>query len=243
MGNRNTTPRWLGVAAWLWIAVSVFYALFALTVAASTAAAVAGLTEGPSTRAAPPVFAAHAVTGALALLAAAVQMGLGTPPSPRRRRLHLAVGRTYVATAAATSLLSVPVVAAFDVDTLTRAGFLGEATLWLATTVTAYVHIRAGRVARHREWMIRSFALAAFFVTFSLWDALTGALPLPPTTAYTLAVFLAWSVNLTAAEVWIRAARTPVVTTRAVVTSAPASPRTSLRRPAGGSRQQWSPDR
>jgi hypothetical protein len=52
--------------------------------------------------------------------------------------------------------------------------------------------------------MIRSFALAAFFVAFGIWDPLTAALPLPPATAYTLAVVLAWLVNLTAAQVWIR---------------------------------------
>jgi hypothetical protein len=40
--------------------------------------------------------------------------------------------------------LSLPVVAAFDVDWPTKAAFLGEAALWLATTVVAFAHIRAG---------------------------------------------------------------------------------------------------
>jgi hypothetical protein len=55
--------------------------------------------------------------------------------------------------------------------------------------------------------MIRSFALAAFFVTFSGWDPITAALPLKPATAFALAVLLGWSLNLAAAEVWIRVTR------------------------------------
>jgi uncharacterized membrane protein len=186
-------PRWLRIAGWLWVGVSVFYALFAFAMAA---------TVGTTPRAAPPLFVAHALTGAVALLTGSVQMTLNAPP--RRRALHRVLGTAYVAAATLTSVLSVPVVAAFDVDPVTKAAFLAEATLWLATTVVAYVHIRAGRVARHREWMVRSFALAGFFVAFSLWDPITAALPLPPATAYTVAVVLAWLVNLTAAEVWLR---------------------------------------
>lgn len=196
------------MAGWLLVGVGTLYALFALTMAAPTAAALLGLTEPHSTRAAPPLFVAHAVTGAVALLAVSVQLGLlATPPTPHQRRPHRALGRLYVVTAVLTSVLSVPVVAAFDVGNLTRAAFLGEAALWFATTMIAYVHIRARRLVRHREWMIRSFALAAFFVTFSLWDPFLAALPLRPATAFTLAVVLGWLVNLAIAEVWIRRTR------------------------------------
>jgi uncharacterized membrane protein len=189
--------RWLRLTGWLWLGVSGFYALFALGAAAATAAALTGLTEASPMRAAPPLFVAHALTGAVALLAVSVQLVLVAPPGRR----HRVVGRTYVLAAAATCGLSVPVVVAFDVDALTKACFLAEAGLWLATTLVAYRHIRAGRVARHRAWMVRSFALAAFFVTFSVWDPVTAALPLPPATAYTMAVVLAWAGNLAIAEV------------------------------------------
>jgi len=204
---RMVRPRWLRVVGWLWVGVSLFYVLFAFATAAATAAALAGLTEQPPTRAAPPLFVAHAVTGGLALLAASVQMRLATPPPPPRRHLHRVLGTSYVLAAAATSVLSLPVVIAFRVDTLTKAFFLGEATLWLLTTAIAYADIRAGRVAQHREWMIRSFALAAFFVTFSFWDPIMAALPLDPATGYRTAVLLAWSLNLFAAEAWIRRTR------------------------------------
>jgi hypothetical protein len=60
----------------------------------------------------------------------------------------------------------------------------------------------------HREWMIRGFSLAAFFITFSLWDHLLAAMPMSPATAFALAVLVGWSLNLIVAEVWIRRTRT-----------------------------------
>jgi len=204
---RAVRPRWLRVAGWLWVGVSVFYALFAFAVAAATVAALVASAGPESTRAAPPLFAAHAVTGGLALLAVSVQLLLAAPPPHTRRHRHRVLGTGYVLAVAATCMLSVPVVAAFRVDALTKASFLGEATLWLLTTAVAYARIRAGRVAQHREWMIRSFALAAFFVAFSLWDPVMAATPLDPATGYRTAVLLAWSLNLLAAEAWIRRTR------------------------------------
>jgi hypothetical protein len=51
--------------------------------------------------------------------------------------------------------------------------------------------------------MYRSFALSFFFVTFSFWvDGLASLLP--EDTAYPLAVFVSWSLNLLIAEIWIR---------------------------------------
>lgn len=205
---RLPRPRWLRAAGWLLVGVSTFYALFALVAAAQTVAALLGLIETERARAAPPLFMAHAVTGAAALLAASVQLGLlGTPPTARHRRLHRTLGRLYVVAAVLTSVLSLPVVVAFDVDNLTKAAFLGEAALWLVTTLRAYGHIRADRVKHHREWMVRSFALAAFFITFSLWDPFLAILPLPPATAFAIAVLLGWLVNLVIAEIWIRRTR------------------------------------
>lgn len=167
----------------LWMAVAVFYALFAFAMAAS-----------PSGRAAPVLFVMHAITGGVALLAVSLQLALPKPPS--RARLHRVLGRVYVVTACATSVASLVVVARFGVPALTKILFVAEALLWLSTTVVAFVQIRRGNVDRHREWMLRSFALAAFFVTFSLWDELLGTTP--------PAVLLSWSINLIVAELWIR---------------------------------------
>ncbi|MFF3401536.1 DUF2306 domain-containing protein [Streptomyces sp. NPDC002659] len=201
-GRRQAYARFVGS---LWVAVSVFYALFALTVAFEAIAAFAGLSDRDPGRAAPPLFIVHAVTGSIALTAIALQFRLTAPPGPSRRRLHRRLGTTYVITAITTSILSIGVIAGFRVDGRTKVLFLSEALLWLVTTVAAYRHIRRGRITKHRRWMIRSSALAVFFVSFSVWDPVMAATPLPAPTGYALAVLLAWSVNLLAAEIWIRA--------------------------------------
>jgi hypothetical protein len=79
--------------------------------------------------------------------------------------------------------------------------------LWFTTTTVAFLRIRQGDVPRHREWMVRSFSLAFFFVTFSLWVPLLASTDLPDAIGYPLAVVLSWGLNLVAAEWWIRRTR------------------------------------
>lgn len=202
---------------WVAVGIGVLYVLFAVAAAAQAAAGRLGLTGptvpsgGPRERAVPWWFVAHALTGAIALLAVVVQLCVvGGPATAIRRQLHRLLGRWYVGAALFTSALSVPVVRAADRGIFAQVAFLGEAALWFVTTVGAYLLIRAGRARRHREWMVRSASLAAFFVTFSLWDpaatalADRGALPIGRDDTGGLAVLLGWSVNLVAAEVWIR---------------------------------------
>lgn len=68
----------------------------------------------------------------------------------------------------------------------------------------AYCHIRRGRVAEHRRWMIRSFALAAFFVSFGLWHPLHGGRSAAGIDRIRVGGAVGLSGNLLAAEIWIR---------------------------------------
>lgn len=88
-----------------------------------------------------------------------------------------------------------------------RIVFAAGSLLWFGTTTVAFVRIRRGRVLAHREWMIRSFSLAFFFVTGSLWMPILAGTALPAAIGYPLAVFLSWSLNLVAAELWVRRTR------------------------------------
>lgn len=45
-------------------------------------------------------------------------------------------------------------------------GIMGLASAWLVTTLMAYVSIRKGLVALHKEWMIRAYVVTFAFVTF-----------------------------------------------------------------------------
>jgi uncharacterized membrane protein len=183
------------------------YSLFALTMA--TTAVLQWLDPGDqgSDRAVPPLFVLHATSGAVALLAGSLQLRLATRVLGSRRSIHRRLGRTYLWAAWTTSLSSLGVAAFFDVSLAAKTAFAGVSLLWFATTTVAFLRIRHGKVRQHREWMIRSFSLALFFVTGSLWPAILASTPLPQAIGYPLALFLSWSLNLLAAEWWIRRTR------------------------------------
>jgi hypothetical protein len=192
---------------WTAVLICLLYAAFALVMA--TAAVMDWLGSGwhSTARSAPPLFVLHAISGAVALVAGSLQLRLATRLLAGRRHLHRRLGQTYLWAAWVTSLSSLGVAAFFDVSIAAKAMFATTSLLWFATTTVAFVRIRQSRVPKHREWMIRSFSLAFFFVTGSLWPPILTASPLPQAIGYSLALFLSWSLNLIAAEWWIRHTR------------------------------------
>ena len=92
----------------------------------------------------------------------------------------------------------------FGVNAAAKVVFVGVATLWFATTTIGMLRARARRFAEKHEWMVRSYSLSMFFVTFSLWVPALARTSLPPAAAYPLALFLSGVLNLAAAEFWIR---------------------------------------
>jgi uncharacterized membrane protein YozB (DUF420 family) len=63
------------------------------------------------------------------------------------------------------------------------------------------------RIEQHREWMLRSFSLSLFFVSFSLWVPFFAQFGGVLDPAYFVAVTLSWGLNLSVAEIWIRCTR------------------------------------
>lgn len=86
------------------------------------------------------------------------------------------------------------------------------AVLWLAVTVAGYRTARARRFSEHREWMIRSFALAFSIVTNRLWQVvfiLAFAPDGDPSSAQFaqaigVSTWVSWLANLFLAEWWLR---------------------------------------
>jgi Predicted membrane protein (DUF2306) len=97
-------------------------------------------------------------------------------------------------------------------------GGLGEGTaiaffggLFVFAVGRAFVAIRKHQVARHREWMIRAFAIALGISTVRVVGAafdfaLTPA-GLRPPDLFALALWTGWGVTLGAGELWIRYTR------------------------------------
>lgn len=196
-----------GALLWLLTAAAAAYGVWALSVAAQASLAPLGLSTVTQDRSIPPLFALHAATGGIALAAGAIQFRLIKAAVPRRVRLHRILGRTYVVAAWATSLAGLAVTSRFTVGASAKAAFAVEAVLWFAATTLAYRHVRHGDFTRHREWMMRSYALALFFVTFSVIQPTLDSAGVPRTPAYTIAILTSTAANLAAAEWFVRRSR------------------------------------
>lgn len=81
-----------------------------------------------------------------------------------------------------------------------RAGMSAVAVIWLVSSGMAYVAIRAGDVAAHRRWMMRSVALALGGVTLRIYLPLLAAADVDFLTAYRIAAWGSWLPNLAMAE-------------------------------------------
>lgn len=148
----------------------------------------------------------HVVPGALFLILAPFQFS--SRVRSRHIRFHRWSGRLLVVVAlvtASTALyfgLGMPY------------GGWGEASaialfggLFLVAVGRAVVAIRRRQVARHREWMIRAFAVAIGVSTIRVAGpvldiALTPAGVAPPV-LFVLSLWTGWAITLGAAEVWI----------------------------------------
>jgi hypothetical protein len=146
-----------------------------------------------------------ALTHVLLASAALVTLCLNIWPWLRIRHaaVHRWSGRVYVFTALPAALLTLPLVYsnnAWQADI----GAVATGVAWFVTTLIGYIAIRRGDEARHRRWMLYSFAMAASFV----WGVLLGQIPLfmkPALFPYVMEL-IRWVgplVNLGAVKWWL----------------------------------------
>jgi hypothetical protein len=108
----------------------------------------------------------HINGGTLALLTGPWQFWTGL--RQRHLQIHRWTGRLFLLGVAMgiTGSVGLAVTAvggwAFEV------GLMGLASAWLITTAMAYVSIRKGLVALHKEWMIRAYVVTFAFVFFRI---------------------------------------------------------------------------
>jgi uncharacterized membrane protein len=84
--------------------------------------------------------------------------------------------------------------------------------LFIFALVKGFLHVRGGRVALHREWMIRAFALGLSIATMRLIFVPTLLMVADPTHGQIALLSVssfaaAFVLNTTVAELWIRATR------------------------------------
>jgi uncharacterized membrane protein len=122
----------------------------------------------------------------------------------RHSGLHRIVGRLYVAGCLLGAFGGLPLALGSTAGPVASSGFAVLAVLWFATTTLGWLRAIQGRIAEHRQWMLRSWALTMGAVTLRLY------LPIPPLLAfdfmdgYRAIAWLSWIPNLALVEIWLR---------------------------------------
>jgi uncharacterized membrane protein len=124
-----------------------------------------------------------------------------------RPRLHRTLGTIYLVSALLTGMAGLYMSIYSLGGPITHFGF-GILALGLLTTSTmAWARIRQGNIPRHREWVIRSFALLFAAVTLRLWLPLLTGVFGEFELAYLWVSWLCWVPNLLVAEAYVRFSR------------------------------------
>ncbi len=130
----------------------------------------------------------------------------------RRPGLHRWMGRVVLLSGliiGSTALVMSPQMAVGGANETAATMFF--ALIFLFALVKAFVSIRQGRVALHREWMIRAFAIGLAVSTVrpivGLFFATRSLTHLTPHEFFGTAFWLGFSLHLVAAEIWINYTR------------------------------------
>lgn len=147
----------------------------------------------------------HLVAGPLALALTPLQFSARL--RARRTRLHRAVGRLYVMAALAGAASALAMLPGYRGSAASATGFALLALGWGGFTLAGLANIRAGRIADHRRWMLRSTAMAAAAITLRLFMAPLIALGWSETETCEITAWASWLVNLGLVELALRQRR------------------------------------
>ena len=152
-----------------------------------------------------PWLPIHAGFAATALIVGPCQFLPGL--RARRPGLHRIVGRTYVVACLVAAVAGLLLATRTTAGPVAGWGFGALAVCWFFATSRAVMLAIQGRIAEHRQWMIRSWAMTFAAVTLRLY------LPIPPMLlhmsfmdGYRAIAWLAWVPNLLVAELSLRGA-------------------------------------
>lgn len=159
----------------------------------------------------PTIVALHVVLGAVYLAFAPFQF----VKRIRSRHLgyHRRMGRVLVAVGLVVGVTALFIGVVIPFSGWAESVLIGLfGSLFLFALGKGFVHVRAGRVALHREWMIRAFAIALAIATQRLLFIPSLFVVADPTDGQIVTLSLAaWSaalaVHSSLAEIWIRLTR------------------------------------
>jgi uncharacterized membrane protein YozB (DUF420 family) len=152
-----------------------------------------------------PVLAyAHILPGVIYLVLAPFQVSRRF--RNRHLSLHRKMGRVLLPLGIVSGLFGIIFGILYSFGGLLEASASVVFGSWFVFSLaTAYRHIRAGDTVSHRRWMIRAFAIAIGVGTIRLWIGLFQGFGIfDEVTSFGVAFWLALSMHVIAAELWLR---------------------------------------
>ena len=149
-------------------------------------------------------FFTHVYTSMFALIAGFTQFSLRF--RTKNKEMHRLFGKVYIIVVLVLSGPSGLVMGIFANGGMTsQIAFVVLAVLWWWFTFRAFILIKKRDIEKHRQFMIRSFALTLSAVTLRLWKlGITNTIDIKPMDAYRIVAWLGWVPNLLIAEMYIR---------------------------------------
>jgi hypothetical protein len=164
------------------------------------------------------VLVIHVPAASLAMILGALQF---VPRIRARRQVHRAIGRTFLGLGTLAFVVTgIPLAVTTPDGNITRFGVLVPALAWPVVAAIAWQAIRRWDVARHREWMIRLYAITFFAISARMVTPLLllaqvpvmqsrydGDVQAAVSASIPYGQWLGWIVNLAIAELIIRRTR------------------------------------
>ena len=205
-------PRWLTRTLWT---LTYFLVLIGIAIVVRRAATLLG--PSPAVPRFDSGFAQHPVLTMLHITPGLLFVLLGPlqfMPKLRKRspRLHRVTGRIFIVSGlivGVTALVMSPQMAIGGINEM--AATMLFAVIFLFALVRAFLYIRRGNVALHREWMIRAFAIGLAVATIrpimGIFFATSRLTHLTPQQFFGTAFWLGFTIQTIVAEVWINYTR------------------------------------
>jgi hypothetical protein len=152
-----------------------------------------------------PFLVLHVVGGVTALLVAPLQFVRTI--RARWPRVHRATGGLYLLGCAIGATTGFVLALGTTAGPVAAVGFAISALLWPAFSWLGWRAAVERRLHEHREWMLRSHAIAANAITLRVMLPASALLGFDFFTAYPVIAWLGWLTNLALFEYWIRRSR------------------------------------
>jgi len=139
-------------------------------------------------------FYLHIILGGVALLIGWTQF-----VSSWRNKFplwHRTIGKIYISACLISALAGVYIACYATGGIIASSGFMSLGLIWFCTTLKAYIVIRNGKVIKHQQMMIYSYAACCAAITLRIYLPLLIAFFHDFTTAYLIVAWLCWIPNL-----------------------------------------------